>query len=153
MGVSRLRPVVTRRTQSTRVNLERLRANAREACEQCGIIWVPEVLAEQPLARTLEEWPAGRLLIFCDEDAPEEDAIAALSRLGAQAGAGLLIGPEGGFDDAERKAILATPRALRLNLGPRVLRADTAAVAALALIQATIGDWPRGPRSFERPDE
>ncbi|MGA2043785.1 MAG: 16S rRNA (uracil(1498)-N(3))-methyltransferase [Roseiarcus sp.] len=141
MGARRLRPVLTRRTQATRVNLERLRANAREAAEQCGVVWLPEILAEAPLDKVLEQWPAQRLLIFCDEDAPCANPIAALAGRQAPQGAGLLIGPEGGFEEAERAAILRAPNVLRLSLGPRILRADTAAVAALALIQAQLGDW------------
>jgi 16S rRNA (uracil1498-N3)-methyltransferase len=141
MGVRRLRPVMTRRTQASRVNLERLRANAREAAEQCGVIWIADVLPEEPLARSLAQWPAERLLIFCDEDAPQSNPIAALAGRAAPGGAGLLIGPEGGFEGEERQAILRLPNVLRLSLGPRVLRADTAAVAALALIQAQLGDW------------
>ena len=136
-----LRPVITRRTQASRVNLERLRANALEAAEQCGIIWLPEVLAEQPLAKALADWPARRLLIFCDEDAPQANPVDALAGRAPPEGAGLLIGPEGGFDEEERAAILRAPNVLRLSLGPRILRADTAAVAALALIQARLGDW------------
>ncbi len=141
MGVRRLRPVMTRRTQAARVNLDRLGANAREAAEQCGILWLPEVMAEQPLAKILEAWPAQRLLIFCDEDAPPANPICALADRAAPDGLALLIGPEGGFDEAERAAILCAPNVLRLSLGPRILRADTAAVAALALIQAQLGDW------------
>jgi 16S rRNA (uracil1498-N3)-methyltransferase len=141
MGARRLRPVITRRTQASRVNLERLRANALEAAEQCGIIWLPEIMSEQPLDKALAGWPAGKLLIFCDEDAPQANPIAALSGHAAPEGAGLLIGPEGGFDEEERAAILRTPNVLRLSLGPRILRADTAAVAALALVQAQFGDW------------
>jgi 16S rRNA (uracil1498-N3)-methyltransferase len=144
MGVRRLRPVVTRRTQAARVNLERLEANAIEACEQCGVIWTPEVRPPEPLDRALSEWPAARLLVFCDEDAPQADPLAALGQAKADAGLGLIIGPEGGFDERERTAILALPRVLRLGLGPRTLRADTAAVAALALVQATLGDWRAG---------
>ena len=104
------------------------------------------IAAPAPLERTLAEWPGERLLVFCDEDANQESPLGALGAAGAPAGVGLLIGPEGGFDDAERAAILALPRVVRLSLGPRVLRADTAAVAALALVQATLGDWPRHPR-------
>jgi 16S rRNA (uracil1498-N3)-methyltransferase len=141
MGVRRLRPVMTRRTQASRVNLDRLRANALEAAEQCGIIWLPEVMAEATLDKALDDWPAQRLLIFCDEDAPQANPVAALADRTAPDGAGLLIGPEGGFDEAERAAILRLPNVLRLSLGPRILRADTAAVAALALIQAKLGDW------------
>jgi len=143
MGAARLRPVVTRRTQVARLNLDRLEANAIEACEQCGVIWTPKVLPLEPLDRALAQWPAQRLLVFCDEEAPLADPLAALSEAGPSAGVGLLIGPEGGFDDKERATILALPRVARLNLGPRVLRADTAAVAALALVQSTFGDWSK----------
>ncbi len=141
MGARRLRPVVTRRTQVARLNLERLEANAIEACEQCGVIWTPEVLPLLPLETALAEWPAERVLVFCDEEAPQADPVNALGKAGPNAGVGLLIGPEGGFDDKERALILALPRVARLSLGTRVLRADTAAVAALALLQATLGDW------------
>jgi 16S rRNA (uracil1498-N3)-methyltransferase len=141
MGARRLRPVMTRRTQASRVNLERLRANAQEAAEQCGIIWLPEILAEQPLETALDGWPARKLLIFCDEDAPQANPVVALAGRPAPDGVGLLIGPEGGFEETERAAILRLPNVLRLSLGPRILRADTAAVAALALIQAQLGDW------------
>ena len=142
MGVRRLMPVITRRTQAARVNLERLRANAIEACEQCGVIWAPEVAAPETLEKTLAHWPADRLIVFCDEEAPQASPLVALGDVRAENGVALFVGPEGGFDDDERAMILAAPRVLRLSLGPRILRADTAAVAALALIQATLGDWP-----------
>ncbi len=141
MGARRLRPVITRRTQAVRLNLDRLAANAREACEQCGVIWRPEILAPEPLESALRDWPAERLLIFCDEDAPVGNPIDALAAAPDAAGVGLLIGPEGGFDAAERTMIGRLPRVLRLSLGPRILRADTAAVAAMALVQARFGDW------------
>jgi len=141
MGVRSLRPVITRRTQVARVNLERLAANAREAAEQCGVIWLPEVAAPEPLAAALARWPAERLLIFCDEEAELANPLEALAAAAPAAGVALLIGPEGGFDEVERAAILRTPLVLRLSLGPRILRADTAAVAALALVQARFGDW------------
>jgi 16S rRNA (uracil1498-N3)-methyltransferase len=142
MGARRLRPVMTRRTQASRVNIDRLRANAIEACEQCGVIWIPEIADEARLDKALANWPAERLLIFCDEEAPLANPLEALASAG-QSGQplALLIGPEGGFDEDERAAILRLPKVLRLSLGPRILRADTAAVAALALIQARLGDW------------
>jgi 16S rRNA (uracil1498-N3)-methyltransferase len=143
MGASRLRPLITRRTQVARVNLERLSANAIEACEQCGAIWTPEVAPVEPLGEAVRRWPAERLLVFCDEEAEEANPLDALDKARADGGVGLLIGPEGGFDDDERAAILSAPRVARVSLGPRILRADTAAVAALALIQATLGDWPK----------
>ena len=143
MGARRLKPVITRHTQVARVNLERLRSNAIEACEQCGVIWTPEIAPVEPLAQALRRWPAERLLVFCDEEADSASPLEALSSARAERGVGLLIGPEGGFDDGERALILSAPRVVRLGLGPRILRADTAAVAALALIQATLGDWPK----------
>src|SRR3984957_7980674 len=143
MGARSLRPLITRHTQVSRVNLERLQANAIEACEQCGVIWTPEIAPVEPLTETLKRWPPERLLVFCDEEADQASPLDALGSAHAAGGVGLLIGPEGGFDDGERAAILSAPRVLRLSLGPRVLRADTAAVAALALIQATLGDWPK----------
>ena len=142
MGARRLRPVMTRRTQASRVNIERLRANAIEAAEQCGVIWMPQVDAETTLEKALADWPSDRLMVFCDEDAPFSDPVAALDRAGARGRpAALLIGPEGGFEEGERAALLRLPNAIRLSLGPRILRADTAAVAALALVQARLGDW------------
>jgi 16S rRNA (uracil1498-N3)-methyltransferase len=143
MGAGRLRPVVTRRTQVRRLNTDRLVANAIEAAEQCGLLSLPAVEEPMELPAFLAAFPAERLLIFCDEDAPLADPYAALaSRRGA--GASLLIGPEGGFDDWERAAIARLPNVAAISLGPRVLRADTAAVAALAIVQAAIGDWRDG---------
>ena len=141
MGARSLRPVLTRRTQAARVNLERLAANAREACEQCGVIWLPEVAPPLPLERALADWPAEKLLVFCDEDAPLANPLDALRAAPDAAGVALLIGPEGGFTDEERALVGRIPKVLRLSLGPRILRADTAAVAAMALIQARFGDW------------
>jgi 16S rRNA (uracil1498-N3)-methyltransferase len=147
MGVARLVPVLTRRAQVRRVNLERLRANAIEAAEQCGLLNLPEIGEARDLTPWLASLAADRVLIFCDEDATVADPIAALREIAASgdrrrgARATLLIGPEGGFDPAEREQILRKPNVLRLSLGPRILRADTAAVAALALVQAVLGDW------------
>lgn len=140
MGASRLMPVMTHRTVASRVNLDRMRANAVEAAEQCGILSVPDVAEDAPLARVLADWPAERAMIFCDEDAPENNPLAALATLGKNAPLAVLIGPEGGFDDAEREKIANLPNVLRISLGPRILRADTAAVAALTLVQAVLGD-------------
>ncbi|WP_159730374.1 16S rRNA (uracil(1498)-N(3))-methyltransferase [Methylosinus sp. Ce-a6] len=142
MGVSRLSPVITRRTQARRVNLERLAANAVEAAEQCGLLSLPEVVEEVSLDDYLAARPPGRLLVFCDEDAELADPISALRAAPAHRGVDVLVGPEGGFDPAERVAILAAaPLVARLSLGPRILRADTAAVAALTVVQAVLGDW------------
>ena len=140
MGAARLVPVITRRTIVTRVNLERMRANVSEAAEQCGILSVPEVADDVPLQRLLAEWPTARTLIFCDEDAGVQSPVAALSAHTRGTPLAVLIGPEGGFDPAERAELCALPNHLRLSLGPRILRADTAAVAALTLVQATLGD-------------
>ena len=146
MGVSRLRPVFTRRTQATRVNLERMRANAVEAAEQCGILAVPDIGAEESLDTALKHLEPDRLLVFCDEDAPVADPLRALSdiRSGSRnltAKLAVMIGPEGGFADEERAIVLHHAHVVRVSLGPRVLRADTAAVAVLALVQAVLGDW------------
>jgi 16S rRNA (uracil1498-N3)-methyltransferase len=143
MGAARLTPVLTRRTQVARVNGERMRANAIEAAEQCGILALPAIDDPVPLERLLADWPAGRRIIFCDEDAAAGDAVAALQAL-PPGPLAVLIGPEGGFDPAERAALLRLPTVTRLWLGPRILRADTAAVAALTLVQAALGDWRGG---------
>jgi 16S rRNA (uracil1498-N3)-methyltransferase len=140
MGVSSLQPVLTSHGQVARVNLDRLRANAIEATEQCGILSLPDVAAPRAFARVLAEREPARLLLFCDEDAEVADPIAALARL-PRAPLAVLIGPEGGFAEDERAALLRQPNVVRLSLGPRILRADTAAVAALALVQAVVGDW------------
>jgi len=140
MGVSRLVPVLTRHTVAERVNLERMRANAIEAAEQCGILRVPEVAEPVKLAALLQGWDAGRSLIFCDEGADQTDPLAALSAFGPGPLA-VLVGPEGGFAADERETIRALPQARAISLGPRIMRADTAAVAALALVNAALGDW------------
>ena len=142
MGARRLRPVLTRRTQASRINLERMRANVIEAAEQCGILSLAEVLPEAKLGDVLDDWPDDRLLIFCDEAADIADPLAALRQAGAGfAKFAVLIGPEGGFDEAERRRLAEIRPVARISLGPRVLRADTAAVAALALVQAALGDF------------
>ncbi|MGH6935343.1 MAG: 16S rRNA (uracil(1498)-N(3))-methyltransferase [Methylocella sp.] len=146
MGAGLLRPVLTSRTQARRINSERMRAHAIEAAEQCGILSIPEIAPPTRLEALLGAWEQNRLLIFCDEDAPCSDPLAALRPRADAKGTpalAVLIGPEGGFDAREREALLGLPCVLRLPLGPRILRADTAAVAALALVQATLGDWRR----------
>lgn len=144
MGAGRLVAVLTRHTQPQRVSLERMRANAIEAAEQCGILTIPEIAAPRPLERVVVEWSANRLLVFCDENAESRDPVAALAAARARSEASplaVLIGPEGGFAEDERTALLGLPNVVRLSLGPRILRSDTAAVAALALVQAVLGDW------------
>jgi 16S rRNA (uracil1498-N3)-methyltransferase len=142
MGASVLQPVLTRHTQVARMNAERMRANVIEAAEQCGILSLAEVADPVPLERFLAQRGPQRLLVFCDEAAELADPLQALQ--GGPAGSlgvDVLIGPEGGFAEEERAILLRQPQILRLSLGPRILRADTAAVAALALVQAAIGDW------------
>jgi 16S rRNA (uracil1498-N3)-methyltransferase len=140
MGVSALRPVITRHTVAERVKTDRILANAIEAAEQCGILRVPEVMEPAKLTNVIENWDERRLLIFADEVAPHASPIEALSRAGTRPLA-VLIGPEGGFEREERAALLAKPFVVPISLGPRVMRADTAAVAALALVNAALGDW------------
>ena len=141
MGASSLQPVLTRFTQVSRVNGERMRANVIEAAEQCGILDIASVVDPVPLERFLDRRDPQRLLVFCDEAAEVADPLEGLRMTSASRGIDVLIGPEGGFAGEERALLLQQPQTLRLALGPRILRADTAAVAALALVQAAIGDW------------
>jgi 16S rRNA (uracil1498-N3)-methyltransferase len=142
MGAASLQPVLTRFTQVARVNGERMRANVIEAAEQCGILSLADVAEPVALDRYLAQRDARRLLVFCDEAADATDPLQALQgSRDASDGIDILIGPEGGFAEEERALLLRQPRTLRLSLGPRILRADTAAVAALALVQAMLGDW------------
>jgi 16S rRNA (uracil1498-N3)-methyltransferase len=144
MGASKLQPVLTRFTQVSRVNSERMRANVIEAAEQCGIISVADVAEPVPLDRFVAQRDAKRLLVFCDEAADVADPLRALQGgLTTPDGVDVLIGPEGGFADEERALLLRQRQILRLALGPRILRADTAGVAALALVQAALGDWAK----------
>lgn len=140
MGAGRLMPVMTRRTIAERVNLERMRANAIEAAEQCGILALPHVNEPVPLEKALAGWDVAVPLIFCDEAAAVREPLSALRTL-VPGPVGVLIGPEGGFDAAEREMLLRAPFVTAISLGPRIMRADTAAVAALALVNATLGDW------------
>lgn len=140
MGVSRLTPVLTQHTQVTRVNLERMRANAIEAAEQCGVLSIPEIVEPQPFGRWLGELPSSHVVIFCDEGAETASPLRTLG-VSPRGTLCILIGPEGGFSGEERRMLIARPNVIRLSLGPRILRADTAGVAALALVQAALGDW------------
>ena len=146
MGASTLQPVLTRHTQVSRVNSERMRANVIEAAEQCGILSLAEVAEPVPLDRYLGQRQPSRLLVFCDEAAETANPVQALQQAAAADGIDILIGPEGGFAEEERALLRRQPKTLRLSLGPRILRADTAGVAALALVQAALGDWG-GPGS------
>ncbi|MBB3693636.1 16S rRNA (uracil(1498)-N(3))-methyltransferase [Sphingomonas sp. BK580] len=138
LGVARLVPVVTRRTVVDKPNAERLRAHMIEAAEQCGRTAVPELAPMVKLPALLRDWPAERALFFADEIG----GVPAAAAMRAHAGpAAILIGPEGGFDDEERALVRALPQAVAITLGPRILRADTAAAAAVALWMAAAGDW------------
>lgn len=152
LGAARILPVQTDFTNAERVRQDRLQAHAVEAAEQCGGTFVPAVAGLQRLDRMLADWPAGRRLMFCDEGlAGRSSALSGLfaqqrdrkdsHHAGASAPWAILIGPEGGFSDTERAALAALPFAAAVALGPRILRADTAAVAALTLWQAHLGDW------------
>ena len=161
MGASKLLPVITRHTNAERVNVARIQANAIEAAEQCGILNLPETAEPVAFDKAVSALEPGRLLVFCDEDAPPGGPIDQLvvkqTQIGPSTMSGfarenaleapttpliaVMIGPEGGFSEDERRLLMARPNTRRISLGPRILRADTAAVAALALIQATLGDW------------
>ena len=140
LGVSVLQPVFTRRTIVGRINEERMAANAVEAAEQSGRLTVPEVRSGISFDKLLASWPQDRRLLFCDEggDAKSMTQAARESRGGPSA---ILTGPEGGFDPQERAALRALPFVVPVTLGPRILRADTAALAALAIWQAVAGDF------------
>ncbi|MBX3584730.1 MAG: 16S rRNA (uracil(1498)-N(3))-methyltransferase [Rhizobiaceae bacterium] len=140
MGAGVLQPVITQHTQLSRIGTDRLRANVIEAAEQCGILAVPEVREAQKFSSLLADWEQHRRLIFCDESAETNNPLPAL-KLVQEKKLALLVGPEGGFSEGERKQLRDLPFVTAIPLGPRILRADTAAVAAMAVIQATIGDW------------
>jgi 16S rRNA (uracil1498-N3)-methyltransferase len=136
LGVRRIQPVITRRTIVARVNTDRMRANAIEAAEQSARLTVPEVMEPVNLEQLLAAWPPDRAMLFCDEggDAKPVSSIRAVK-------AAILTGPEGGFDADERRMLRAQSFVTPVMLGPRILRADTAALAALAVWQSTCGDW------------
>ncbi len=139
MGAARIVPVQTDFTNAERIRQDRLQAHAVEAAEQCGGTFVPEVAPLQKLDRVLHDWPVGRRLMFCDEGrAGDNLGLPAAADAGPWA---ILIGPEGGFSDGERKRLVAMPMSHVVSLGPRILRADTAAVAAMTLWQQALGDW------------
>lgn len=139
LGVATLQPVFTAHTQAERIKHDRMHANVIEAAEQCGVLRVPEILEPEKLDKVLDAWPVDTTLIFCDEGAEIANPIVALRDVTFPAA--VLIGPEGGFSEAERARLAAVPSAVTVSLGPRIMRADTAAVAALALVNATVGDW------------
>ncbi|MCH9806393.1 MAG: 16S rRNA (uracil(1498)-N(3))-methyltransferase [Alphaproteobacteria bacterium] len=140
MGAARLQPVFTRRTIADRVKLDRMRSNAIEAAEQCGILHLPEVSDPVALPALLDQWDPQRRIVFCDEAADQADPIAILKQLDPGPIA-VLIGPEGGFSTEERALLRSRAFTTAIPLGPRIMRADTAAIAALALVNAVLGDW------------
>ncbi|MBR0556864.1 16S rRNA (uracil(1498)-N(3))-methyltransferase [Ciceribacter sp. L1K23] len=140
MGAGILQPVMTQHVQGKVGSIDRLQANAVEAAEQCGVLAIPKVKAPQKLKDLLDAWPTDRRIIFCDEDSSTQNPLQALSAIRERRLA-LLVGPEGGFSDEERQLLRSRDFVTAIPLGPRILRADTAAVAAMAVIQATVGDW------------
>ncbi len=148
LGVRALQPVFTAHTNATRINLERLQANAIEAAEQCRLVSVPEISAPAKLESLLEGWPADRRVLFCDESGqspPITEALRPFAQATAAASAprrwAILIGPEGGFSTAEQERLRGLDFTVPVSLGPRIMRAETAAVAALSVWQALLGDW------------
>ncbi|KPL54278.1 16S rRNA (uracil(1498)-N(3))-methyltransferase [Prosthecomicrobium hirschii] len=143
MGCGMLRPVITRHTQVSRINLERMEANVIEAAEQCGILAIPRIAEPVEFKALVDTWPgaeAGRRILFCDEGEENSAPAPVLARL-ARGPVAVLVGPEGGFSEEERLVLRSKSFVTPIPLGPRILRADTAAVAAMALVQAAIGDW------------
>ena len=136
LGAARLQPVITHRTIVERTNIERLRAHTIEAAEQCDRTALPELAEPLKLAALLKDWDAARMLIFADESGG-----APLTQIAKPGPAAILIGPEGGFTPQERELIRATPGAVGVSLGPRILRAETAAAAAIAAWMTIAGDW------------
>lgn len=141
LGASAIRPVITRRTIVSRVKQERMRANVIEAAEQCGILRIPQIFEPMKMETVLSQWDDDRLIIFCDEEAPVSSPLEALAGINIDTPCAVLIGPEGGFDPQEREKLRGLGPVLPISLGPRVMRADTAAVAILTLVNAALGDW------------
>lgn len=139
LGCRRVRLAITRFTQADHTRVDRLQAIATEASEQTGRLDVPEIIAPEKLDRILDGWPAGRRLMFCDEGGDVRPALAALPT--TEGGWSILIGPEGGFSPEERDRLRRENFVTPVGLGPRILRADTAAISALTLWQAALGDW------------
>ncbi|MBI2717779.1 MAG: 16S rRNA (uracil(1498)-N(3))-methyltransferase [Rhizobiales bacterium] len=139
LGARRLRPVITARTIVERVNLERMRANVIEAAEQCNLVYVPEVLEPRKFETLLSGWDRARALVWCDETAKIANPLAALKGLAPPAA--VLVGPEGGFTREEKGQLIGLDFVTAISLGPRIMRADTAGIAALTLMQAVAGDW------------
>lgn len=140
MGAGIIQPVITQHTQMKKIGHDRLAANIVEAAEQCGVLSIPELRGAVSFDALLAEWPRERRLIFCDEGADTDNPLPILRTIRNEP-LGLLIGPEGGFSEEERRQLRTLDFVTAIPLGPRILRADTAAVAALAVIQAVLGDW------------
>ncbi|MEX3007098.1 16S rRNA (uracil(1498)-N(3))-methyltransferase [Hoeflea sp. TYP-13] len=140
MGAGVIQPVLTHHTQASRFPAHRLQRNAVEAAEQCGILSIPDCREPVKLAKLLEGWDPARRIIYCDESARTHNPLAILQSVSERELA-VFIGPEGGFSDEERELLQSCAFVTAIPLGPRILRADTAAVAAMAVIQSTIGDW------------
>ncbi len=138
MGAARILPVKTQFTNSERIRQDRLQRHVIEAIEQCGGTFVPEVCQMQPLVTLLAAWPKDRRLLFCDEALRGRSGPLDATNCGKWA---ILVGPEGGFSDDERDRLTELPFVSRISLGPRILRADTASVAAMAIWQSSLGDW------------
>ncbi|UCH73750.1 MAG: 16S rRNA (uracil(1498)-N(3))-methyltransferase [Rhodospirillales bacterium] len=145
LGVSELIPVVTRRTVVGRIKRERMEATAIEAAEQSERLTVPRVRDAEPMMRVFDAWPTGRPLLLCAESGPAEPIQDALRQLETDTPGAILIGPEGGFEETELDALRKLPFVTAVGLGPRILRADTAALAALACWQSALGDWRLKP--------
>lgn len=150
LGVSALLPAITRRTVIERVKRARMEANAVEAAEQCGRLTVPVVHEAAPLSRILDGWEDGRHILLCAESGDADPIHTVLGRTGPAGPCAILTGPEGGFDQTELDALRKLPFVTAVSLGPRILRADTAALAALACWQAVLGDWRQRPPGRER---
>ena len=140
LGAGVIQPVLTHHTQAGRLPAHRIHKNAIEAAEQCGILAIPECREPLKLTKLLDEWDAGRRIIYCDEAANTHNPLPILQSVHERRLA-VLIGPEGGFSNTERERLQSCSFVTAVPLGPRILRADTAAVAAMAVLQATIGDW------------
>ncbi|MGL4281340.1 MAG: 16S rRNA (uracil(1498)-N(3))-methyltransferase [Albidovulum sp.] len=140
LGAARLLPVATDYTNSERLRRDKAEAHVREAAEQCGALSLPEVAEMAPLTRVLADWPADRRILWADESAPAGATIATLEGAGPGPWA-ILTGPEGGFSEAERARLRSLPFVVPVSLGPRILRAETAAIAAMVIWQAHLGDW------------
>lgn len=140
LGASAIQPVQTAFTNQTRFKAERLEANIIEAAEQCGVLNIPELLPMQKLEKVLKGWDPARRIMYCDENAQIANPVDALGKI-EKGPLAVLIGPEGGFSEQERVQLSAHDFVTSISLGPRLLRADTAGVAALTLVQAVLGDW------------